>query len=138
LLVIEASNDCNVCVDVESLRGGIVKEDGTEETFTNLPDCNYVQVCSNIDPTYGVDRTYADITDSTQTGPPDGIIDWRDLSYPLTFWDVYTANCGLTAYPSLCPNADITDSTLTGPPDGKIDWRDLQVIIIFFDQLVCQ
>lgn len=132
------ASDANVCVDVDTIRGSIVREDANEETFTNLPVCENVALCSTIDPIYGVDRTYADITDSTMMGPPDGIIDWRDLQYPIIFWNVYVANCGATAYPSLCPNADITDSTMTGPPDGYIDWRDLQPILIFWNQAVCQ
>jgi hypothetical protein len=135
LLVIEVSSDCNVCVDAEPLRGNIVKEDGTEETFTNLPVCGTASVCNTSD-TYGYLRVRCDITDSTIVGPPDLYVGFDDLQALLYFYGMATSSCPAT-YAALCNRCDITDTTIVGPNDGQIGFDDLQALLYFYDQNVC-
>jgi hypothetical protein len=130
------TSDCNVTIAANATRGNVVMDTAAEAT-TNLPHTENATLCTFLDATYGIDRRYADITDHTQTGPPDCSIDWADLSYPLVFWNVYMANCGTTSYPALCPYSDITDHTQTGPPDGICNWADLSPILIFWGQNTC-
>jgi hypothetical protein len=111
---------------------------GTGINPLTLWDCN-----DEVSNAYFALTARCDITDDTVVGPPDGDVDWRDLSALLYFWDHNdygpgSPNCtDWGAYEALCIRSDITDDTIVGPPDGDVDWRDLSALLYFWNLNVC-
>jgi hypothetical protein len=137
LLVIEVTDDCNVCVDAEPLRGNIVEEGGTEETFTNLPVCGTASVCNTSD-TYGWLRLRSDCTRPGFTDP-DGFVGFDDLQLVIYFYDTYESNCptNYPADPNLCKRASFVGIGFNPTKDDLIGFDELQSILYFYDQNVC-
>jgi hypothetical protein len=137
LCVVGVSESCTLTVDAEATRGNVVKEDATEETFTNLPTSLAISTCDTSD-TYGWLRLRSDATRPGFT-TPDGFVGFDDLNLVIYFYDTNESDCATTwpSDPNLCRRASFCGPGFNPTKDDLIGFDELNSIIYFYDQNVC-
>jgi hypothetical protein len=122
LCKVTVDGDCNVCPSVNSYRGGIVMEDGTAPSSTEM-------VCGQA--TWPPCGTCPWDSSSWQQGVPDLWVGPEDVSYMVTLLTPYSGagyycDAGVDVN---CPNCLDFSSWQSGVPDGWLGPEDLSYLI---------